>query len=124
MKHLKIRAEYRPATKDVEVTLLEQSHFGNDFGRIEDAFTRNLGEPCVFKHEGVAIYSHTAYNTHQTYFFKNKYPDPINKITTWLCIGASASKFERTKVENSVPIGEWAALKAAIEAYNEWGANQ
>jgi hypothetical protein len=124
MKHLKIRAEYRPATKDVELTLLEQTHFGNDFGRLEDAFNTSLKDACVFKHKDIAIYSSGFYNHGPQYFFNGKYPNTIEKITTWFCVGASSSKSERTKVENTVPIDEWPALKAAIEAYNEWGANQ
>jgi len=124
MKHLKIRAEYRPATKDVEVTLLEQSHFGTDFGRIEDAFKIDPKNNCVFKHNGVAIYSHITYNRTPIYFHKNKYSNEVNKITTWICLGDSSSIFKQTKVENTVPIAEWPALKAAIEAYNEWGVIQ
>jgi len=124
MKHLKIRAEYRPASKEVAVTLLEQSHFGSDFGRLEYAFNNDPKNACVFKHKGIAIYSSGFYKHGPQYFFKGKYPNTVEKITTWLCVGADAIRFERAKVENSVPIGDWPALKAAIEAYNEWGANQ
>jgi hypothetical protein len=117
MKHLKFKAALSHNNHMVRLTLMRMTAVGSNFGNF--SFDMHRPERAEgFKHNGLCIYSHGWYKEpHYDQSSNHEYD-----ITHWLCLPASFSSPVATKQD--IPIDKWPAVKAAIIAYNEWGATQ
>lgn len=108
-RHIKVSAKPSDDLTTVEVTILEQTHFGNGFGNVSTVPT--VGRDYAFIHEGIRIYSLPG--------------DPPKFRADYLPAARdynSVSLKGRAEHSNTftVPIEKWPKVRGAIEAYNEF----
>lgn len=103
-RHLKIQGRLRIENKEVEITILEQTHAGYTFSQKGKSNNAGHHSGC-FHHNGVLLIGLTE---NSTYFEPNAYSGH------YLCIGKARTC--------KIPLEYWQRLKEAVTAYNncEW----
>jgi len=120
MKHLKVRAELSKCRTKVKLTILEQTHLSSEFGKYEPCDTMFKGHTYTFRHKSVRIISEAS----PSYINRGPYSTDrmVLGVTSWVRVRGCVTARDSAVVD--IPIKEWPGIKEAIEAYNEWGANQ
>lgn len=106
-KHLKLRGKLVDNNTRVEVEIIEQTHLGTDFGEVIPNYEQYGA--FGFLHENVMLYS---YGT-----IPNVFAPGGGRPLLMVCV-------KGTHQANSVfvcSLSQWAQIKSAVEAYNEWG---
>jgi len=123
-KHIKIRASLSPKMKTVRLHLIQQSHAGPEFGPEKYNRVNWYGQPTVvgskFSHRRVRIASNELDHARNCLYLYNDIYDDL--ITLWVSHKPVAEM--KNKTTAGVHIKHWPQVKAAIEAYNAWGATQ
>lgn len=102
-RHIKVEATPSEDFSVVEISVLEQSHFGEEFGNKNSLVLNN----SLFYHGDIILGSYNAVGMSKDTYDK--------KLRVFL--RSSGEKNDSTsKVD--VPIEKWPAVRAAIEAYN------
>lgn len=120
MKHLKVLAKVVPGADEVELIIISQSHLINDFGNTTPRYNNEgwqgyatscfgFGEVCLISHP----------NNGPRWFPDGSTLAP-STYEHWLMVNGK----NKSSYPISIPAKHWPKVKAAIEAYNEWGKDQ
>lgn len=127
MKHIKLRGTFLPHLESVRITVLEQTHFKDNFGinyGIDDGQFYDTSDSFI--HESVRLISNAS--PARTYVPSSIYDDGRkdgNSITLWFLL--AGRRFEDNHDPEKpiiVSVKDWERIKSAVKAYNEWGAKQ
>jgi len=111
-KHMKVRAELIDDKANVKVTILEMSHMGNKFSAIDKTGLEGRHTGCFAHKDAVlcALKSSSGIRIENAFWNMGE----LMLVMGTLSVGRSIT----------LSLGSWAKIKAAIQAYNEWGATQ
>lgn len=116
VKHLKLRGEII-GQGSMRLTLISQTHCLDSFGNVSVSFMPSAKDN-YFKHGIIVLYS-VAIGVMVGYDYVNSRDSGTGGIY-WLHLPGDKS----TEKQITIPAKYWKDIKAAVEAYNEWGALQ
>lgn len=117
-KHLKIKGKLINSNTEVLVELVEQTHTGSTFGRstIGTSYGHN-----TFKHGRIILYSYNGIRLFR--YYPGGVPSATGEI--WFLFESPIKCPESSNNKSFIcTLQEWKDLKAAVEAYNQWGEGQ